>query len=304
MTRRIKLIFNPHADRGHAWDLVHTLQGMIQRQSGVDWATSDYPGHATDLTLQASEAGYEVVAALGGDGTIHEIVNGLMRIPEDKRPLLAAVPLGSGNDFCANIGISQNPEQAILRVFEGEPKAVDVGRVRDNLGHVEYWDNTMGIGFGASVALHAYRIRRLRGFMMYLWAVLRTVISNYHAPGMSFVSDNEDFEQEILFLALCNGRREGGGFLTAPSAKPDDGVLNYALFESVSRPMMLRIIPEVIRGTHERFPTVHLGEFKRLKITSDAPFPLQTDGEILAGFNSRVTSVEVEVLPGAIQALV
>ncbi len=121
---------------------------------------------------------------------------------------------------------------------------------------------------------------------------------------MSFRSDEEDFEQQVLMLSLCNGRREGGGFLTSPSAEPDDGVLNYAMFDSVSRPMMFRLIPEVMKGTHGRFRQVRLGQFRRLKLTSEVPFPMHADGEVLAGFNSRVHEIEVEVLPGVLQTII
>ncbi len=303
MKRRTKLIFNPHADRGHAWEIVHILQGVIDRYGEADWATTEYPNHAMELARQAADEGYQVVAALGGDGTVHEAINGLMQLPPEHRPLLGAVPIGSGNDFCSNNGIPVEPEKAILRVFEGEPKAIDLGRIRDNTGREKFWDNTISIGFGASVAIHAYKITRLRGFLMYLWAVILTILKNYDAPQMRFETDREQFEQNVLLLSLNNGRREGGGFLTSPAAVSDDGVLNYAMIEQVSRPMMFRLIPEVMRGTHGRFRQVRLGEFEQLKLTSEAPFPIHTDGEIFAGFGASVTAIEVDVLPGALQIL-
>lgn len=303
MTRRTKLIFNPHADRGHAWDVAQSFRATIDRAGGGSWATTEYPGHATELAAQAAEEGFEVVAALGGDGTVHEVVNGLMRFPPHRRPLLAAVPVGSGNDFCANVGIPEQPEMAIQRVFKGEPKAVDLATISDNNGQMEYWDNTISIGFGAAVAIYAYHITSLRGFPMYLWAVMKTIFLKHDAPAMVIETDRETIEQEILLLSLNNGPREGGGFLTSPGARPDDGELNYALIGDVSRLFMFRLIPEVMRGTHGKFAPVRLGAFKELYLRSTEPIPIHTDGEIYADFSSEVTELTIQVLPGELQVL-
>jgi diacylglycerol kinase (ATP) len=304
LSAKTKLIFNAHADRGHAWDLVHILQAAIDRHGGGDWAPTQYPGHASKLAQEAAEEGVEAVVGLGGDGTIHEIVNGLMQIPEDRRPALGAVPVGSGNDFCANVGISTDPEVAILKALNGTERAVDIGVITDNTGRTEYWDNTINVGFGASVAIYSYQITRLRGYPMYIWAVLQTVFRNHDAPRISIKTDRETFEQPTLLLALNNGRREGGGFLTSPDAVPDDGLLNYASIEGISRLMMLRLIPEVMRGTHGRFRQVRLGEFTQLEATSEAPIPIHTDGEIYADFTSQVTGLKVEIIPKAIRVRV
>lgn len=304
MSRRTLLIFNAHADRGHAWDVVNGFRATIERYGGATWAATEYPGHGTELAAKAAEDGYEVIAALGGDGTVHEVVNGIMQGPAEDRPLLAAVPVGSGNDFCANVGLPSDPEAAILRVFEGQPKWIDLATISDNNGHQEYWDNTISIGFGAAVAIYSYQITRLRGFPMYLWAVMKTIFLQHNAPAMTLETDEETIERRILLLSLNNGPREGGGFLTSPSAQPDDGILNYALIEDVSRAMMFRLIPEVMRGTHERFEPVQLGQYRRLKLTSTEPIPVHTDGEIYADFNSTVTELTIEVQPQAIQVLI
>jgi len=274
MSRRIKLIFNPHADRGRAWDIASTLQAIIEHHGGASWASSEYPTHATELAEQAALEGYDVIAALGGDGTVHEIVNGLMRIPAENRPTLAAVPLGSGNDFSSNVGVQQDVDVAMERVFHGEVKTIDLGQISDATGRTEFWDNTLGIGF------------------------------NHDAPLMKIITDEETIEQNVLMMVLCNGPREGGGFFVAPGALPDDGVLNYAMVESVSRAMMLRLVPEVMRGTHGRFKQVRLGQFRELRLTSERPITIHTDGEVFAGFSSDVQDIHVKILPGELKMIV
>lgn len=303
MERRTRLIFNPHADRGHAWDIAYSFRAAIDRYGGGDWAATEYPGHATKLAEESVEQGYHVVAALGGDGTVHEVVNGLMKFPRERRPQLAAVPMGSGNDFCANIGLPKDPELAVRRIYEGNARPIDLATISDNTGHSEYWNNTISIGFGAAVAIYAYGITRLRGFPMYLWAVIKTVFLQHNAPRMVIKTDEEALAQPVLMMSLNNGPREGGGFLTSPPAVPDDGILNYAVIRRVSRPMMFRLIPEVMRGTHGRFAAVRLGQFQQMTVRSEAPIPIHVDGEIYADFRSDVTELAIEVLPSEIHVI-
>jgi YegS/Rv2252/BmrU family lipid kinase len=303
MRDEIKMIFNPHADRGRSWDRASYLQSVLERHGGASWSASEYPGHAVSLTEQAVEEGYRIVTAVGGDGTVHEVINGLMRFPKEDRPVLAVVPVGSGNDFSSNNGIPLAPEHAIERVFQGQEKIIDIGKISDNTGRSEYWDNTLGIGFDATVTLYSYQITRLQGFAMYLWAVIQTILRNHDAPHMVITSDQEELEEDVLMFVACNGPREGGGFYVAPDAMPDDGWFHYAMIQHVSRLMMFRLIPEVMNGTHGRFKQVRMGKFRELKLKSERPVMIHLDGEIFAGFNSDVTEVRIDILPDELRML-
>lgn len=304
MDRRIKLIFNPHADNGRGWRVASSLQATIEQMGGAEWTGTEHPTHATELTLQAAQDGFEVVVAIGGDGTVHEVINGLMQIDSDRRPMLAAVPIGNGNDFCANVGIESDPSAAIRRAFSGEPRGLDVGVVTDASGRTEYWDNSLGIGFNAATAIHAQAITRLQGTPMYFVAAVKTILRDHHAPHFKIRTDSEEIENEFLLISFCNGRREGGGFFSAPDARPDDGVLDYAMVEWLSRLKMFRIMPEFMRGTHGRFKEVHLGKFRELELEADRPLLIHTDGEIFANSTNNVQELSVKVLPEAIRLLV
>jgi YegS/Rv2252/BmrU family lipid kinase len=304
MDKRIKIIFNPHADRGRSWDRAAYLQSVLERHGGASWSASEYPGHAVALAEQAAREGFEIVTAVGGDGTVHEVINGLMQHPAENRPTLAVVPVGSGNDFSANNGIHMAAEEAIERVFLDQRKQIDIGRVSDNTGKSEYWDNTIGIGFDASVTLYSYQISRLQGFTMYLWAVIQTIIRNHDAPRMHITTDEEEIDEEVLMFVACNGPREGGGFYVAPDAVPDDGLFHYAMIEHVSRAMMFRLIPEVMNGTHGRFKQVRMGKFRELTLKSERPVMIHLDGEIFAGFNSNVTEIKLDLLPRELSVII
>jgi len=302
-SRRVKLIFNAHADGGRGWRIASSLQAVIERHGGAEWTATEFPTHATQLALEAARQGFQVVVAIGGDGTVHEVVNGLMQASPEQRPALGVVPIGSGNDFCANVGLPSDPELAIQRAFEGSPAAVDIGRVQDEAGRNEFWDNTLGIGFDAATTINAREIGRLQGLAMYLVAVIRTILRDHDAPHLELLIDQESSSRDLLMLTACNGPREGGGFLVAPQADPRDGLLNFAMVEYVSRLMMFRLIPEFMRGTHGRFKQVHLGTFRRLELKADRPLLIHTDGEIFASAKTDVRQLAIEILPGALQVI-
>lgn len=304
MTRRVRLIFNAHAHRGRAWETASTLRAVVARYPEAEWTPTEYPSHASELASQAAEQGDNVVAAIGGDGTVNEVINGLMRFPSERRPALASVPIGSGSDFSSAVGISPDSATAMHQVFTGTPRWIDLGQVTDNSGRTQYFGNVLGIGFDANVTFHSYQSTHLQGFSMYLWAVIQTIILNHDFPRMMITIDGERIEQEVGMLVFCNGPREGGGFIVAPEARPDDGLLNYAMIRKVSRPAMLRLIPEVMKGTHGRFSSVRLGTFHDLELQSDRPMPIQIDGEVFAGFDSDVVGLKARVLPKALQVIV
>ncbi len=301
MHRKIKIILNPMADMGNAWRMARDLRSITEQHGGIDWSGTVYPGHAIDLAK--SSEGYDMVIAMGGDGTVHEVVNGLMQIPEEKRPILGVVPVGSGNDFGHGINASTNPTESLKRAINGKPSTVDLGLMTDGEGRKVFFDNTLGIGFGAMVTIRSHKLPILRGFLMYLTAVIQTIILDHNPIQMQIESDGEKWEQSAIYLILCNGPREGGGFHVAPEAKIDDGILDFAMITNVSRLMMLRIVPEVMNGTHPRFKQVRMGKFKKFTLTANRPLYIHADGEIYSGPGSDLRQVSFEILPGALNVV-
>jgi diacylglycerol kinase family enzyme len=173
----------------------------------------------------------------------------------------------------------------------------------DDHGREEYWDNTVGIGFDATVTIRSRRFKKAHGFLIYLLAVLQTIILNHEAPMMQITTDRESWQDETMLLVACNGGREGGGFNVAPEAVLDDAVLNYATIRHVSRPMMFRLLPEVMKGTHGRFRQVRMGQFLKMDVVSEQPMCIHTDGEIFAGFGIDLRRIMLEILPSALDVV-
>ena len=303
MHRKVKIILNPMADMGNAWRVARDLRSITEEHGGVDWSGTVYPGHAIELAQQAGEQGYDMVIAMGGDGTVHEVINGLMKISEEKRPVLGIVPVGSGNDFAHGIQASTKPTEALAHALDGEASTVDLGLMTDEHGRNEYFDNTLGIGFGAMVTIRSHQLPVVRGFLMYLTAVIQTIILNHNAMAMQIETDDQKWQQSVIYLVICNGPREGGGFLIAPEAKIDDGLFHYAMITNVSRAMMFRIVPEVMKGTHGRFKQVRMGTCKKFTLSADRPLYIHADGEIFTGPGTDLHKVSFEILPNALKVV-
>lgn len=303
MSSKVKLIFNPIANLGKAWTIASSLRPIIAELGDTDWTGTVYPTHATELARKAADEGYDVVVAMGGDGTMHEVLNGLMQVPADRRPKLGIVPVGSGNDFAHACGISSNPEEAIRLAITGSPRPMDIGVVRDGDGRQEYWANAIGIGFDTIVTLHSRKVPVFHGFAVYLIAVLQTIFFDYQPFQLKMKIDDRDWERELVMLVLMNGKREGGGFHVTPDSKPDDGHLDYLAVDRVSRLQMLRILPEVMNGTQARMKDCHLDTFNKLELISKQPLYIHLDGEIFATPNAKVDRLSAEILPAALQVI-
>ena len=299
MPNKIKLILNPIANHGRSLQQAADLRALLINHN-ADWSGTEYPGHATELTRQAGEQGHDLVVAIGGDGTVHEVVNGLMQLPPETRPALGIVPLGSGNDFAHILNVPKDPGEALLSAVKGMSHFLDVGSVIDEEGRLEYFNNTIGMGFDSVVNMHTRKITAIHGFPMYFVALMRTIFRNFEAIDMHVETDQETWDLAALMLALGNGPREGGGFNVTPEARLDDGLLNYVTIKKISRLMMLRLVPEVMGGTHGRFKDVRMGTCRRMTVTSGQPLYIHCDGEIYAGFGTDVRKIRIEIIPHSI----
>ena len=306
MPHPIELIFNPMADHGRSGQKAADLRPMVEDLGGADWRGTEYPAHATKLAAAAADEGYQTVVALGGDGTVHEVINGLMRIPAERRPRLGIIPMGSGNDFAGGnqLANTKNMQEAMRRAFTGSERAVDVALLRDAAGRSEYFDNTAGIGFDAAINIRSRGYKHIHGFMMYLSATLQSIALNFDAPHMRVTYDGGTLDQAVMMLTVGNGPREGGGFITTPSSKIDDGCLDFVYIDQVSQVRMLQLLPKFMSATHVGQRDVHVARTTRLTIDADRALPIHIDGELFAPYEADVRHVEIEVVPGAIRVVV
>jgi YegS/Rv2252/BmrU family lipid kinase len=300
---RVKVILNPGADRGRAIRFSNQLLAWGEQYGEFDVTLTDAPGHAATLAQQAAEAGYERIAAAGGDGTAHEVVNGLMAVPNAGRPALGLISIGSGNDYAFGLGLLAPPQAALARLFEGEPRRLDLAEVVDNRGQRRYVCNGLGIGFDAAVAIAASQIRRIHGFSAYVLGALKTVALHYQRPHFELQFDGARISQRSLMLAIGVGPRIGGGFRLTPDAAFDDGHLDSCLVDPIGRLTMLRMMPKAMKGRHVTASFVQMRRSAVIDVRSDMPLPVHVDGEIFAREKDGVTKLSIRVIPGALPLL-
>lgn len=301
---RVKVILNPSSDLGRARLQEQAIVTAARPFGPVDVVMTEQRGHARDLAMQAVADGYDVVAAAGGDGTVHEVVNGLMHNGK-AGARLGVIPIGTGNDFAYALNIPlQNVPAAMERLFTGAPTAVDLARVEDDRGRSDVFENNLGVGFDAKVVIETEKITRVRGFAMYLLAVFRTIAFNYERPVLRMTFDDQQVEQPVLFVAFGLGPRHGGGFLLTPDASQSDDRVDSCTVASIGRFTMLRMLTRAIKGTHVHAPFVTMRQSRCVAIDSNIPLPIHVDGEVFAYPQDRVHHVRVTSLPAALEVIV
>lgn len=299
---RVKVILNPYADHERGRQCIEKIKVAARPYGGLDLVLTERPGHGRELAQQAVAEGYELVVAAGGDGTISEVVNGVVQNGKGMVPL-GIIPIGSGNDLAWSLGIPTDIETAVHILFTGAPKYIDLAQVEDDHGRLLLFDNNMGIGFDAIIVIQTENINRVHGFLMYLLATLRTIAFYYDTPRLEMQFDDETRDEPSLFLAFGLGPRHGGGFLLTPAATRDDDLIDTCLVSPVSRLTMMLMLLKVMKGSHTTHRAVTMNQNRRILVKSDEPMPIHVDGEMFAYPKDNVRQVTVTSLPAACEVI-
>jgi diacylglycerol kinase (ATP) len=245
-----------------------------------------------DIAVQARRAVGDGMARLvvaGGDGTMHQAAQGLA----GSDCALGVVPLGTGNDLAGTLGIPHDPEAATARALAGGVRRLDLLRVGETVS-VSY----AGVGFDSEVTRFANQVRRLRGPLVYVYAVLHT-LATFEPPTLRVQYDGGTFSGRAMFAVAANLPRFGGGMRIAPAAVPDDGWLDLVIVRELSRLRLLAVFPRVYRGTHVTHPEIQIVRTRRAEITLDREMTLYGGGEPIATHPAGQPFV-IEVMPGAL----
>jgi len=290
------VILNPAAGRGAAARALDPIVREFRRQGwGVEAERTDRPGHGVALAARAVAAGARCIVAVGGDGTVHEVANGLLQ--GSGAATLGVVPIGTGNDFAKLTGVYRHsPVRAVRRLVTARTVAFDVGQVLD-----EYFVNSAGVGFGAEVVRVRNTMPGLSGFLSYLVPVFRA-FTRFRAPRLEVRASGFDETGYMMLVEICNGTTAGGSYRFAPAALPGDGRLDACVVRRVSLARFLLAVPRVMRGTHGTMREVTLFQTRKITLRSlEGPLVLHLDGELREP-DARECTVRVQ--PGRLNVLV
>lgn len=300
---KIGIVLNPVAGAGRSARLWPQFEAEVRRRLGeFTLMKTDRPEDAALFGRQLAEQGYDLVIASGGDGTIGETVDGMLKsgLSADKLPRLAILPCGTGSDFARSIGMSGTPSEMTARIALGNERVIDAGRVTfvDDEGRaaVRHFINIASLGLSGPTSRavnNAKRSGKASGQWLFMWHTIRELIRYKFQNVRITVDGAPPIEARIAVVAAANGRFFGGGMMIAPQAELDDGMLDLVIFRGAAKLTLIKDLRLLYTGSHMNHPSVTLLRGRRIEI-DPAGDPL---------FNTAQLDIDGES-PGSIPAAI
>lgn len=298
---------NPVAGSGKGLDDWPVISGLL-RESGIvpDYVFTEKKYHAIELAVEAVNNGYRKIIVVGGDGTIHEVVNGLF-IQQKVSPqdvLLSVIAVGTGNDWIRMFGIPRKYSEAIRSIVEEHSFLQDVGTIsyyKSQVKHTRYMANVAGIGFDAFVNKKYNELKEegRTSKWLYMWSALKSVLK-YSSTGVKIWVDDKLIADELVYSATVGiGKYNGGGMLQMPEAIADDGLFDLTVIRNISRFGVLRRFKSLYNGKIYNIEKVSFDRGRKIKVESSPEIRVEVDGEAL-GFSP----FEFEIIDRAIRVVV
>ena len=300
-------IVNPQAKNGFGIKTWHKVEAELSKnQIPYQVYFSEHAGHAMELAMTIGQNGSSekiVVIAVGGDGTLHEVINGVIKYPNIE---VGLIPAGSGNDFCRGFSIPSDPINAlesIIGLKYRHSRQIDIGMMTNASNEEIYFVNNMGAGFDALVAkganqsrLKAWFNRISLGKLVYVAILVKKLIT-FRCTSVDINVDGDVSRfNKVWFVTVSNQPFFGGGMKISPDASPFDGELNITVVHNLSKLKLLAVFISVFWGGHTKFKEVKILKGKSLTINSSEPMLIHCDGEIY-GYTPVVVKVADNALP-------
>jgi YegS/Rv2252/BmrU family lipid kinase len=286
-------IINPVAGQGKPLKIIPEIKNIFSsRNDSFIIEVTQKPGHATDIArCYANKDNYRVYA-VGGDGTLNEVLNGLVNTGSS----LAVIPAGTGNDFSKNIYSTSNVQDILVQTINGKECPVDIAKINNR-----YFINISSVGLDAEVANTTNRLKNtgmFRGSFAYL-AGLFTTLLKYNSHILKVTIDGKTFEKDSLLLAIANGKYYGGGIQPAPEANISDGLLDICFVTKMNIFRIIKLLPLYIKGKHGGLKYVSFYRGKKIEVVNSHEMALNIDGEI-----TIVKKAICEIIPKAISLVI
>ena len=264
---------------------------------------TERPGHAVELIDRAAADGARLVVVVGGDGTVHEVVNGVLRAGVGPTVELAVLPRGTGKDFVRSMRIPSDLGEAIVTARNGTPRTIDAGRASytswDGAEEEAYFANFAGAGISGAIASRANTSSKaLGGKASFLWATV-AVFVRWKSAQIAVQIDGEHRSGRMFEVLAMNGDYTAGGMWMAPDARSDDAQFDVVLIGDVTKADFIRTFPKIYRGKHLSHPKIDHRRASRVRVEAEIPLPIVLDGE-----QPGTTPVRFEIVPGALRVRV
>jgi YegS/Rv2252/BmrU family lipid kinase len=291
-------LVNPAAENGatgrHWPELAHRAAALGLHGDAL---LSERPGQLGELARRAVEDGAELLVAVGGDGTVNEVAQGLAGRSDVE---LAVIPRGTGWDFARTYGIPRGADDALAVARDGRARTIDLGRARyrawDGGERESYFANIASAGMSGAIAKRANETSKaLGGKVSYLWATL-AVFAGWRNDEVRVAVDGERRTGRMHDVVVANGRYFAGGMMICPEAEPDDGVFDVLLIGDLTKGDLLLTLPKTYRGRHLPHPKAELLRGASVEVEADEPLPVELDGE-----QPGTTPVRFEIVPRALR---
>lgn len=305
MAQQPHMIYNPAAGKGRAGKILPQVKELLQRRGFAhDMTLTEGPGHALALSQKLAEEGCPLVVAAGGDGTVNEVINGLMQanVNGNGRPALGVLPIGRGNDFAYGVNIPPMLEEACETLAQNARCPIDIGRVvGGDYPQGRYFGNGIGLGFDAVVGFEAAKMKRIKGFLSYLAAVWNTIFIYSKAPVYEITYDDQTVRQPFLMVSTMNGRRLGGMFMVAPGGDTQDGLFDVCMAGKINQLAILGVVPMFIKGTQAEHPEVSIVRARKIHIEAvEGTIPAHADGETVCTAGRELS---IEIIPSILEVV-
>ena len=292
----VKVIVNPYANRWAAKAAADTLQAALKAMKVPhELVFTEAPQHGIALAREAVEQGCDALVAAGGDGTINEVLNGLLQATPPDEPTLpfGIMPVGTANDFATMQQLPTEPVPAAEIMAKGRTRQIDAGEVNGR-----YFINNSAVAMEPMVTIENIRMKRLSGEIRYMVALVKA-LAKLKAWQMEITWDGGGYTGPAYLLSVCNGPRTGG-FQMAPDAHFDDGLFDFVFAPEVPKRKVVSVLLKLMRGEHVHDPVVTYARTTNITLTSAPGTPIHADGEL---FSESETAVSYRILPGKVTLL-
>lgn len=274
----VGVIVNPKAAAGRGLRLLPRVINALQEQGRTFHVHATRgPGDATAIAREFAASGIPLVVAVGGDGTVNEVANGL--VESGQVTCLGVVPAGRGSDFSRALGSARKPEEAVRQILSGKPRPVDVARAAFDDGTSRLFVNAGGLGFDAAVAERSNRSRMPGSTIPYLSGLIGGLISYQNITATVSV-DGDEIAGPVISVMVTNSSYLAGGMRLVPSADIADGMLDLAIIGDLTKPDFIAQVPRVYRGTHVNHPKFLHRPVRSVRIATERTARIQLDGEL------------------------